>query len=311
MITIVTHNGVFHADDVFAVAAARIIEPTALVQRTRDPKIIESADIVIDVGGVHDDARRRFDHHQEGRAGARPNGILYSSFGLLWKVLGSDVVRTILGHPMTTTPQRVVDGVDEALVQCIDAVDNGQALYPKSEPCFEGAHGVSVSSVISGFNPTWDTPDVYDRENTEELAFHDALRTATAILINQIKRSASKVVGEHLVTMALLDAATADPRVILLENGGLPWMETVVPNDKALYVVFPATTGTWMVQCVPTSVGSFEKRRALPEAWAGKRDEELAALTGVEDAVFCHVGRFICGAGSKESALRLANLALE
>ena len=32
--------------------------------RSRDPAVIESGDIVVDVGGVYDVTRRRFDHHQ-------------------------------------------------------------------------------------------------------------------------------------------------------------------------------------------------------------------------------------------------------
>jgi uncharacterized UPF0160 family protein len=37
---------------------------------------------------------------------------------------------------------------------------------------------------------------------------------------------------------------------------------------------------------------------------------ELAAVCGVPDAVFCHNGRFIAGAGSLQGALRMAELAL-
>jgi uncharacterized UPF0160 family protein len=40
------------------------------------------------------------------------------------------------------------------------------------------------------------------------------------------------------------------------------------------------------------------------------RGAELAAVCGVQDAVFCHNGRFIAGAGSLQGALRMAELAL-
>jgi uncharacterized UPF0160 family protein len=48
----------------------------------------------------------------------------------------------------------------------------------------------------------------------------------------------------------------------------------------------------------------------LPKAWAGLRNQELAAVTGVQDSVFCHSNLFIGGARSMEGALRLAELAL-
>jgi uncharacterized UPF0160 family protein len=81
--TIVTHNGNFHADDVFSVAALKSIFSSFTLIRTRDLEIISTADIVIDVGGEYDPEKGRFDHHQRGNAGERENGIPYSSFGLM------------------------------------------------------------------------------------------------------------------------------------------------------------------------------------------------------------------------------------
>jgi uncharacterized UPF0160 family protein len=81
--TIVTHNGNFHADDVFSIAAFKCIFSSFKLIRTRDFDIIAKADIVIDVGGEYDPEAGRFDHHQRGGAGERENGIPYSSFGLI------------------------------------------------------------------------------------------------------------------------------------------------------------------------------------------------------------------------------------
>jgi len=78
-VTIATHNGNFHADDVFSVAALKCIYPSIKLIRTRDLELIGQADIVLDVGGVYDPDAGRFDHHQRGGAGERENGIPYSS----------------------------------------------------------------------------------------------------------------------------------------------------------------------------------------------------------------------------------------
>lgn len=59
---IVTHGGKFHADDAWAVAVINVLHPEAELVRTRDPAIIESGDVVIDVGGIWDPATGRFDH---------------------------------------------------------------------------------------------------------------------------------------------------------------------------------------------------------------------------------------------------------
>src|SRR3989338_10758267 len=89
---IITHNGTFHADDVFSVAALTLYfysqnkEPKII--RTRDPETIKTGDIVLDVGSEYDAERNRFDHHQIGGAGKRANGVPYAAFGLAWKKYG-------------------------------------------------------------------------------------------------------------------------------------------------------------------------------------------------------------------------------
>jgi uncharacterized UPF0160 family protein len=55
---------------------------------------------------------------------------------------------------------------------------------------------------------------------------------------------------------------------------------------------------------------SFKARKDLPKSWSGLRDQELAAVTGVADSVFCHLNLFIGGARSLDGAVRLAELAL-
>ena len=52
--TIATHNGNFHADDVFSIAALKSIFPSFKLIRTRDLELIAKADLVIDVGGEYD-----------------------------------------------------------------------------------------------------------------------------------------------------------------------------------------------------------------------------------------------------------------
>ena len=70
---LVTHNGSFHSDDIFAAATLIIYlekrgEKYEII-RTRDQEIIKTGDYVFDVGGVYDEATNRFDHHQKGGGG--------------------------------------------------------------------------------------------------------------------------------------------------------------------------------------------------------------------------------------------------
>ena len=78
---------------------------------------------------------------------------------------------------------------------------------------------------------------------------------------------------------------------------------------EALFVVYPKRQG-WGLEAVPRALGSFENRRDLPAAWAGLDGPELARLTGVEDALFCHAKRFLAVARSREGIAALAKQAL-
>lgn len=295
-----THDGVFHADDVFAVAALLLAYPDATVIRTRNTSKLDRADILVDVGGVYDPATGRFDHHQRGRAGARPYGVLYSAFGLIWRHYAVRIMDA-LGVPEEHF-DHVVEQVDFNLVQPVDAVDNGQALYEGGKAVF-GVSAPTLSGVISGFNPSWHEP-----ERDFDAAFARAVGFAQAILRNEVARSLGEALAWAKVAQAIRESANG-PIVVL--DQFVPWGDQVrdeAPN--ALFVVFPSETGTWMCQAVNKTAGTFESRKLLPESWAGLRDGDFCAITGVEDGVFCHPGRFIGGAKSKASALRLAQLAL-
>ena len=296
-----THDGVFHADDVCAVAALTIVHPDAALIRTRDADRLAKADVVVDVGGVYDPDRGRFDHHQRGRAGGRENGVLYSSFGLVWRHYASRVL-SALGVPEEHW-SAVGGQVDLNLVQPVDATDNGQNLYAGGKAVFKDVATVSLSSVLSGFNPSW-----HLAERDFDRAFGQAVGFAQAILRNQVSAALGEALARSVVAGAI-DRADGGPVVIL--DQFVPWGEQVRDDaPHALFTVFPSETGTWMVQAVNARAGTFESRKLLPESWAGLRDADFCAITGVEDGVFCHPGRFICGARSKASALKLARLAL-
>ena len=90
--TIVTHSSHFHPDDVCAVAVLHILlDGKYKLIRTRDMEIAKKADFLLDFGGEYDPKRQRFDHHQQGGAGVRPNGVPYAAFGLVWKEYGEKI----------------------------------------------------------------------------------------------------------------------------------------------------------------------------------------------------------------------------
>ena len=106
-------------------------------------------------------------------------------------------------------------------------------------------------------------------------------------------------------------ARSADPRVLELDRK-LPWEGPVHAQGlPVLYAVYPVPSGNWMVDAMPPEPGSFAQRLPLPEAWAGLRDGDLAAICGVPDAVFVHARRFVGAARSREGATAMARRAIE
>ena len=62
---------------------------------------------------------------------------------------------------------------------------------------------------------------------------------------------------------------------------------------------------------MPRELGSFANRKDLPAAWAGLNGEELAAVTGVADAIFCHAKRFMAAAESRDGVQALVRQAVD
>lgn len=285
-LTIVTHDGNFHADDVFSIAALKCVLPTFTLIRTRDNDIMANADIVLDVGGVYDAEAGRFDHHQRGGAGEREDGTPFSSFGLIWQKYGL----AICGDN-----QEVADSVDAKLVATIDAVDCG---YVKGI-----MEGVSLSQSISMFNPTWEEAGDFDR------AFDEAVAYAQRILQRFIAAAQGGINAKSIVAAAI--ARAEDARIIVLQQY-TPWKTTVFNQaPDALFVIYPSQTGQWRIQTVPAELGSFADRKSLPQAWSGLNGEALQKVTGLDDAMFCHNGLFIAGCESFESTLAMAKMAVQ
>jgi uncharacterized UPF0160 family protein len=284
--TIATHNGNFHADDVFSIAALKYIFSSFKLIRTRDLELIAKADVVIDVGGEYDPETDRFDHHQRGGAGERDNGIPYSSFGLVWQKYGVEICQ---GN------QDVANAVDAGLVSTIDAIDcgHGEGVYD----------GISLSQTISMFNPTWQEDSHFDT------CFDEAVDFASRVLTRFIASANGGISAKTIVAKAIENAQ--DPRVIVLEKY-TPWKRTVhALSTEALYMVYPSQTGQWRIQTVPVEPGSFDDRKPLPKEWAGLSDKALQDATGIDDAMFCHNGLFIAGAESFESTMKMAAIALQ
>lgn len=317
-VLIVTHGANFHPDDVFATATALLyygLDKTGLGQflhgyneikekhggefvrvvRTLDRKVMDKATVVMDIGREYDEKRNRFDHHQEGGAGKRDEGTPYASFGLVWKKFGKRIVGNL----------EVAEYVDKMLVKQIDSMDNGieiaKSLFSDgTKPLlFEELINMDCDLVYGlGLSPQ-EMNKVFDK------TFFKLIPIAQKMIILTARKGFALIEADKKLEQ-LYDKMT-DKRVIIMDKK-LPFR--LAGYKEVLFSVYPSIRGGWAAQVVQIAEGFYDSRTHFPQGWGGKTPEELQKMTGVPDANFCHIGRWLVGAGSKEGVLKMVELAL-
>jgi uncharacterized UPF0160 family protein len=296
--TIVAHSGSFHADDIFACATLglhldRENIPYRII-RTRDEDVITSADYVVDVGGIHDEEIERYDHHQSGGAGKRDNGIPYASFGLVWKKYG----------PLLCNDLNIFSDIDRRIVQPIDAIDNGISI---SEPVECGLCEYGIYGIVGAYQNTWKEAGDIKKQYNNFVVLVDFFKK---IISRELERSMHRLEMVDVI-QEIYDTATEKKILEIPYHVGVsPLIQVLDKHKEVMFIVCRSNTN-WKALAMRKEACSFENRKSFPELWAGKRGNQLAEITGVEDALFCHNAMFMAVAGSKEGAMKLAKLALK
>jgi uncharacterized UPF0160 family protein len=284
------------------------------IVRTRDPAVINEQPIVVDVGGIYDPSKHRYDHHQRGFFETLNDKYKtkLSSAGLVYKHFGKEVLRNVLGIDGKEL-ETVYDRVYEHFVEGIDGIDNGVDQYPTDiRPKYKVS--TDLSSRVGYLNPAWNdpNPDI-------ESQFLKAVEMTGREFLDRVNYfGKSWLPARSLVEQALASRLEADPsgQIIILSQF-CPWKEHLSNleeeqnlGDTIKYILFGDSGGSWRVQCMSVG-GTFENRLSLPEEWRGRRDEELSAVSGIDGCIFVHMSGFIGGNKTKEGALAMAKKALQ
>ncbi|MGL4197519.1 MAG: MYG1 family protein [Allorhizobium sp.] len=296
---LVTHSGGFHADELLSSVILTKLYPEAEIVRSRAPEWITPASdrIIYDVGGAYDAAAQIFDHHQRG-APLRDDGQPYSSFGLVWKHYGRAYLAA-MGVPAGHV-EAVHQAFDTKFVLPVDLLDNGALSPSTAGPLAD----LTLPSLLETLKPVFDDK----APGADNRGFQAALLIARAIVEAAIAQRAAKLRAESMVLEAI--AATGDRRVLELAMG-MPFRPAIVKAgaDHLLFVVHPRDKD-WCITGIRKTEDSFEQRADLPAAWAGLSNSDLEAVCGVKGASFCHNGRFIAAANSREAILAMAEIAV-
>ncbi|EKG21877.1 Metal-dependent protein hydrolase [Macrophomina phaseolina MS6] len=334
-----THNGHFHADEALAVYLLRTL-PTygsSPLVRTRDPAVLETCHTVVDVGGVYDHAKNRYDHHQREFDAYFPgkNATKLSSAGLVYKHFGKDIIAQQTGLRIDSEDVEILyQKLYEGLIEAFDANDTGVSAYDTKalktagvERRFED-RGFSIASVVNRYNYHFEDDTGKSKEQLQQEEDERFLK-ASAFVGEQFIMELTDKHRNWLPARAAVKAAfdgrkQYDPqgRIMVLKQG-MPWAdhlytlesESNTPAEsRVLYVLFPESDeadSKWRIRAVSVEGGGFENRKDLPDAWKGVRDEKLDEVSGIPGCVFVHASGFIGGNKTYDGALKMAQKALE
>jgi uncharacterized UPF0160 family protein len=296
---LVTHSGGFHADELLSSVILSRLFPDAQLVRTRDKQILTPAadKIIYDVGGDYDPERQIFDHHQRPNP-LREDGQPFSSFGLIWAHYGQDYLAA-LDVPVDDIAE-IHTAFDAKFVLPIDLLDNGAM-----EPSVAGPLSIlTLPSLLGSLKPVFDDPS----PTADDDAFVTAMPVAGAFVEAMIRNFAAKARARALVETAI---ATAGTSAILELPMGMPYRSALdaAGADHMLFVVTPRG-GDWTLGGIKLSNDTFDQRADLPAAWAGLTDQALEDASGVKGAKFCHNGRFIAVASSRDAIMAMAQIAV-
>ena len=339
-----THSGAFQADEALGIWMLRQLPKwrDATLTRSRDPKVLEPLDIVIDVGGLYEHAKLRYDHHQRGffetfdgalgpsgggdvdRTATGPESATgafktkLSASGLVYKHYGEELLCAL--HPeLGGAPDArawAYEKLYAGFMEGIDANDNGIEIA--DAPRYR--EGTTLPARVHRLNAPWNAPKggPSEDERFERASalcgaeFADALRA-----IVEVELPARAVVEAALLRRR--DAVHAGGEVLALTSGGCPWKTHLYELERAhgvaplvKFVLYEDSSGMWRVQAVTQEGTAFTNRVSLgAESWRGLRDDALSAEAGIPGCKFVHNTGFIGGNATYEGALAMAAKTME
>ncbi|KAL2921762.1 UPF0160 protein MYG1 mitochondrial [Bienertia sinuspersici] len=317
-----THNGSFHCDEALGCFLLRRTSKfvDSHIIRTRDLQVLDSLDAVIDVGGVYDPSRDRYDHHQKDFNEVFGHGFCtkLSSAGLVYKHYGKEIIAKELqldqGHPDL---QRLFLAVYKNFIEAVDAVDNGINQYDTDlSPKY--VISTYLSSRVGRLNLNWtDTDQSPEREDD---AFQKAMTLAGNEFLENIHfhaRSwlpARSIVVECLAARQDIDSSGE----IMVLKKSCPWKLHIFELEEEMkiepsikYAIYEDDSRTsWRVQAVALGPDRFESRKPLPDHWRGLEGKELSETAKIPGCVFVHISGFIGGNRTYEGAVEMARASL-
>lgn len=303
--TVVTHNGLFHADEAFGIAFLSLLLGSEMrVVRTRNPAQIEQADVALDVGGVYDNAKLLYDHHQRDFTEVHEDtSVKLAACGLIWRHFGTCLITKLHPELDVEQVQSLWQTVDETICRPVDMQDNGQNTFK-----VEGAEAqaLTISMMVSSFNQQ----DIYSPAQDE--AFMRVVEILKEYVLNFLRAGANKL--QLLKEAEEAVKAQLGSKVLVLDKF-LPYREAVLKANAEgqdfCLVTYPAKN-QWNVQTIPfddSEANYYSQRVSFPKrVWGLTGPDAAKEQLGGCPLVFCHKTGFLAAikADSADAARKAA-----
>lgn len=290
---IVTHDGTFHADEVFAIAFLRkfVLSKSIEIIRTRDEAILRNSIndrkcFVIDVGRKFDDKNKNFDHHQRFFKESWEDGIVLSSCGLIWQWMKKK------GY-LKKYSNYVLTNIEKKVIKKIDLHDNGQRTWP-------------LASMVSLCN----------RENSTMDNFNNALSIVGFYIDNIFYQEMLNEKNDAIFENDLLnyDDGGVFYSSLSLKNGAL--LKRLSQNTKALVIVYQNHEDEdtkWYAKSLKRYYEDFDEpvSALAPEKWRGLSNKRLIDQSGMKGSVFVHRSGYMCICKNKKTSVLMAEKMIE
>ncbi|XP_953480.1 uncharacterized protein TA11240 [Theileria annulata] len=293
-----THNGFFHSDEALAVYMLKLLPEyrDAEVVRTRDPEVLETCDVVVDVGAVYGNylcitdfqtqrdigkvealKNFRYDHHQRDFKDffdEEHEVTKLSSAGLVYKHFSKRLFKEVYKVADEETVEYLYKSIYDKFIEGMDAIDNG---VPMCDGELKYKTNTDLSCRVSRLNPSWIDSDVADVD--------ERFMKAVELTGQEFEYFVNNALNVILPAKALLHKAL-DQRFQTHRSGKVievrkscPFSEflykheeenNVPDEDRVLfYLTFDDASKQWRSTCIREKGSQFKSRLPFPEHLRG------------------------------------------
>ena len=287
-ITLVTHKGKFHSDDVMSTAILKILFEKELKFKTKLVRTFTPKEDGYDDNTpntiVYDIGLGQYDHHQVGEDAKHcirldkyldEYGIEHTSIrkhaavGLIWNEIGEKWVG-----------EKYAPVIYDTIIRYVDDHDNGFGHNP-------------LSTFISNFNPNILNP-------TDEM-FDEAFNKAVSLCISFFMRTITHYRFIQRCEGALVIAVANSDGACLVTDYYIPGADDICRERSIPFYIYPNQRGGWCFKTISTSVDDMNSHICdIPN--------EVRDWEGV---TFLHPSCFLGSAETKERAIEICHILVD